>query len=76
MTRLRGKVLLIGYGNPGREDDGLGPALAEAVAAMGLEQVTIESCYQLAVEHAEQAARHAVVIFADADMTEIGRAHV
>jgi len=24
-----GKVLLIGFGNPGRLDDGLGPALAE-----------------------------------------------
>lgn len=63
-----GKVLLIGYGNPGRLDDGLGPALAGVVGRWGLERVTVERCYQLAVEHAEQVARHQVVIFADADV--------
>ena len=67
MTDLHGKVLLIGYGNPGRLDDGLGPALAESVRRMGIDRVTIESCYQLAVEHAELAAHYDVTIFADAD---------
>ena len=67
MHQLHGKVLLIAYGNPGRLDDGLGPAVADAVQRIGLPSVTIESCYQLAVEHAEAAARHDVVIFADAD---------
>ena len=66
VTRLQGNVLLIGYGNPGRRDDGLGPALAQAVGRRGLEQVTVESCYQLAIEHAEQVARHDHAIFADA----------
>ena len=68
MIHLRGNVLLIGYGNPGRLDDGLGPALAESVRRMALDHVTVESCYQLAVEHAEQAAHHDVTIFADADI--------
>ena len=67
MKPLRGKVLVIGYGNPGRLDDGLGPALAEEVSRWRLDHVTVESCYQLAVEHAEQVARYDVVIFADAD---------
>ena len=67
MHQLHGKLLLIAYGNPGRLDDGLGPAVADAVQRIGLPSVTIESCYQLAVEHAEAAARHDVVIFADAD---------
>ena len=58
--------LVLGYGNPGRLDDGLGPALAEALAELDLPQVTVVSCYQLAIEHAELAARHDVVIFADA----------
>ena len=61
-------MLLIGYGNPGRLDDGLGPALAESVRRMGCHRVTVESCYQLAVEHAEQVAHHDVTIFADADL--------
>ena len=35
---------------------------------MGLPRVTVQSCYQLAVEHAELVAGHDVVIFADADV--------
>lgn len=61
-------VLLIGYGNPGRLDDGLGPALAEAVEAMGLPGVTAEADYQLTVEDAAEAAKHDTVIFADASV--------
>ena len=61
------KVLLIGFGNPGRLDDGLGPALAAQVERLGLPGVTVESDYQLCLEDAEAAARHDVVIFADAD---------
>jgi len=59
-------VLLIGYGNPGRLDDGLGPALAAAASGMKLPGLTVDSDYQLTVEDAEAAARHDVVIFADA----------
>ncbi|MGE5247505.1 MAG: hydrogenase maturation protease [Verrucomicrobiota bacterium] len=61
------RVLLIGYGNPGRGDDGVGPALAERVEAMRLHGVTVESDYQLSIEHAAMAAEHDVVVFADAD---------
>jgi hydrogenase maturation protease len=60
------RVLLIGYGNPGRQDDGLGPALARAVETLGLPGVTVDADYQLTVEDAEAAARHDVVVFADA----------
>lgn len=66
MTDARGGVVVIGYGNPGRGDDGLGPALAEAVERLGLPGVTVDSDYQLTVEDAELVARHAVVVFADA----------
>lgn len=67
MNRRPARVLLIGYGNPGRLDDGLGPALASAVEARGLPGVTVESDYQLTVEDAATAAAHDVVVFADAD---------
>lgn len=60
-------VLFIGYGNPGRRDDGLGPALAAAVEELGIPGVTTDADYQLTVEDAEAAARHDVVVFADAD---------
>lgn len=59
-------VLLIGYGNPGRLDDGLGPALAAAVEAKNLPGVTVDSDYQLVVEDAAAVANYDVVIFADA----------
>lgn len=60
------KILLIGYGNPGRGDDGLGPALAAEIEAMALPGVTVEIDYQLTVDHAALIADHDLVIFADA----------
>jgi hydrogenase maturation protease len=60
------RILVIGYGNPGRGDDGLGPALAARMEQLELPNVTIESDYQLTVEHAALAAEHDIVIFADA----------
>lgn len=66
MAGGRRRVLLIGYGNPGRFDDGLGPELARAVEALGIDGVTVDSDYQLQVEDAAAIAEHDVVIFADA----------
>lgn len=65
MTATR-QVMVIGYGNPGRLDDGLGPALAARLAARGVAGVTIDSDYQLSIEHAAAAAEHDVLIFVDA----------
>jgi hydrogenase maturation protease len=62
------KLLLIGYGNPGRGDDGLGPALAAGIAEMCLPGVTVEIDYQLTVDHAALIAAHDLVVFADAAM--------
>jgi hydrogenase maturation protease len=62
------KVLLFGYGNPGRLDDGLGPAFAEAFEDRDLEGVTVDADYQLTVEDAAQVAEYDVVIFADASV--------
>jgi hydrogenase maturation protease len=60
------RVLLIGYGNPGRLDDGLGPALAAAIERRGIGGVTVDADYQLTVEDAAAIAEHDVVVFADA----------
>jgi hydrogenase maturation protease len=60
------RILVIGYGNPGRRDDGLGPALAARLQALNLPGVTVENDYQLSIEHAEVVARYDVVVFADA----------
>ena len=65
---MANSILVIGYGNPGRQDDGLGPALAEAVERLRLPGVTVETDYQLTVEDAAAAAAHRYVVFADASV--------
>ena len=62
------KILLIGYGNPGRLDDGLGPMLAEEIEKLNIGDVTVDSDYQLTVEDAAEVAEHDAVIFADASV--------
>jgi hydrogenase maturation protease len=62
------RVLIIGYGNPGRLDDGLGVAVAEAIEREGLDGVTVEADYQLTVECAEALSRHDAVVFVDASL--------
>lgn len=61
-------VLVIGYGNPGRGDDGLGPAFAESLEELNIEGVRVEASYQLTVEDAAALAVHEVVLFVDAAM--------
>jgi hydrogenase maturation protease len=69
-TELKLKpVLVIGYGNPGRRDDGLGPALAERLEAAAPAGVSVDSDYQLMIEDAAEVACHEVTIFADASVS-------
>lgn len=62
------KILVIGYGNPGRLDDGLGPVFAEKIQILDLPGVTVESDYQLNIEDAELVSGYDVVVFADASV--------
>ncbi len=62
------KILVLGYGNPGRRDDGLGPALADAVEKMALDSVTADSDYQLNIEYALDLKNYDMVIFVDAGL--------
>ena len=48
------RILLLGYGNPGRCDDGLGPAFAARIEARGLPGLDVFTDYQLTVDHALQ----------------------
>ena len=59
---------LIGYGNPGRQDDGLGPAFAARIAARNLPGITVSTSYQLTVDHALKIADATEVVFVDALM--------
>jgi hydrogenase maturation protease len=61
-------ILLYGYGNPGRGDDGLGPALATAIEEFGMPGIVVDANYQLTIEDAVEIAGYAAVVFADAAM--------
>ncbi len=74
------KVLIYGYGNPGRHDDGLGIALVEKMqewcSANGIENVDFDSNYQLNIEDAELISNYDLVIFADASAENIDNCQI
>lgn len=59
-------ILVIGYGNTLRGDDGVGPRVAEAVGALQLPGVRTLICQQLSPEHAAPISLATTVIFVDA----------
>ena len=71
-------VLVYGYGNPGRQDDGLGPCAAERISerlseriseritALDLEHVRADASYQLQIEDAAEVLGYDLVLFVDA----------
>lgn len=73
MTKVKSrKVLLIGFGNPARGDDGLGPAVAKEIerlaGGVAVENLTVDADYQLSVEDSAAVAEHDTVIFVDASV--------
>jgi hydrogenase maturation protease len=62
----RGPVLVIGYGNALRRDDGIGPWVARELAALGLPQVRVRSVHQLVPELAAELAEARLAVFIDA----------
>ena len=64
------RVLVLGYGNPGRQDDGLGPAAVAGIDNLGWPNLTAFDNYQLNIEDAIDVAAHDVVWFVDA--TKVG----
>ncbi len=60
------KILLLCYGNPGRLDDGLGPALGVLLEEGAPPGVQVEINYQLTVEDAGAVADSQAVVFVDA----------
>ena len=60
------RVLVLGIGNPGRGDDGLGGAAAGRLESRRLPGVTCDANYQLNVEDALTCSRYDAVVFVDA----------
>lgn len=69
------KILVYGYGNPGRQDDGLGVHCAKKVKEWAEqhfpEAIDVDMNYQLNIEDAEKISHYDEVIFADASCEAI-----
>jgi len=69
-TSSKPGILIYGYGNPGREDDGLGNAFVEAIRSWieknKLVNIELDSNYQLNIEDADIMAKNDIVLFVDA----------
>lgn len=64
----RGHLLVIGYGNELRSDDGVGPRVAATVAALNLRRVRVIACHQLTPELAEPVSQATGAVFVDASI--------
>lgn len=68
-------ILIYGYGNPGRSDDGLGIAFSEKIEQWisedNIKNVCVETNYQLNIEDVEAIHNKKMVIFADASNEDI-----
>jgi hydrogenase maturation protease len=68
------KILVYGYGNPGRQDDGIGARFTELFEKwkdeQKLEHINVDCNYQLNIEDAALIADYDVVIFVDASIVE------
>lgn len=69
------KVLIYGYGNPGRQDDGLGIIFTEHIEEWiknnKINNVSVDSNYQLNIEDADTISKFDIVIFVDATQENI-----
>ena len=69
------KILVYGYGNPGRQDDALGVLLAENIRSWTSEKkscnISVETNYQLNIEDAANINGKDLVVFADASKEDI-----
>ena len=65
------KILLIGIGNSGRGDDGLGWQFIEKIDSLGYDFIDLEYRYQLQVEDAAVIRNYDVVIFVDATQDKL-----
>ena len=72
---IEAEMLVIGYGNSLRRDDGVGPRVAEAIEKLNLPGVRTLVCQLLTPEFADPIARARRVIFVDAAVDKTDGVH-
>jgi hydrogenase maturation protease len=69
------RILIYGYGNPGRQDDALGVMLSEKIDSWAksenLPGIDTDQNYQLNIEDADKISQYDLVVFADASVNDI-----
>jgi len=69
------KILLYAFGNPGRQDDGLGNRFIEEIGKWirnnGVDHIELDSNFQLNIEDAYNISDKEIVIFVDASIEDI-----
>ncbi len=74
------KILVYGYGNPGRSDDGLGNEFVSAIdnwcKENNIHNITTDSNYQLNIEDASAISNYDTVVFVDASKADIESFHL
>lgn len=69
------RILVYGYGNPGRQDDALGVMLSEEIDSWVKEEnyseIDTDQNYQLNIEDAFKISQYDIVVFADASINDI-----
>ena len=61
-------IYVYGFGNPGRQDDGLGPMIIDKLDTENIAGIITDSNYQLNIEDADNISGSDVVIFIDASI--------
>ncbi|WP_333823181.1 hydrogenase maturation protease [Pinisolibacter sp.] len=62
------RLVVLGWGNDARGDDGLGPLLLGRIAALDLPHVTVVEDFQLQIEHAMDLEAADLALFLDASV--------
>ena len=68
-TNDKTPILVYGYGNPGRQDDGLGIAFSQTIENATFSHCVVEQNYQLNAEDALLISEYSIVVFVDASHT-------
>jgi hydrogenase maturation protease len=64
----KNKIIIYGFGNPGRQDDGLGPAIISRLEEKNIPDIKTECNYQLNIEDALLISEFKIAIFVDASV--------
>ena len=60
------RILVYGYGNPGRQDDGLGYNFIKEIEKKNIPNLDVDFNYQLNIEDANTISDYDIVVFVDA----------